>query len=140
MPDRHRKAASGDTGCVFCGGVDPTHVLRETEHFFLLADHAPAAEGHMLIIPRSHYACYGAMPAALDAELLRVKSQATTFLRTAYREPIFFKHGVYRQTVFHAHLHAIPLVSRFADVDELARMYGTAVQMQEDVRAWYARM
>jgi diadenosine tetraphosphate (Ap4A) HIT family hydrolase len=123
--------------CVFCRRDTLRGILYETEHFFLLADHAPVVEGHVLILPRTHFACFGAVPADLDSELLQLKAQVTGFCRETYRAPIFFEHGVYHQTVFHAHLHAIPVDSFPEDVTDLAAAKGAHVESQADIRAWY---
>ncbi len=111
----------------------------ETASFIVLADHAPLVAGHILIIPRAHYACYGAVPAALDAELLALKRRAHRFLAARYRAPIFFEHGVFRQTVYHAHLHAIPSGEIDLGVATLASAGdGQPVRSRDDLRAWYA--
>ena len=132
------EAEQRNATCVFCRRADLSHILHETEHFLVLADHAPVVEGHLLILPRAHYACYGALPAALDDEFLGVKSRVTAFCQTTYQPPVFFEHGVYHQSVFHAHLHAIPLGSFPVDISDLAALHGTPILTQEDVRAWYA--
>jgi len=125
-------------GCVFCARAALTGILAETEHFILLADHAPLVEGHLLIVPRRHLACYGALPPALEADFLAAKRRAGAFLRARYREPIFFEHGVFRQTVFHAHLHAIPFGAVRFGVRALAAEHGRPVGSLDDVRDWYA--
>jgi diadenosine tetraphosphate (Ap4A) HIT family hydrolase len=113
-------------------------VLDETEHFFLLADHAPLIEGHLLIVPRDHYACYGAVPEELEPELLALKSRVRRFLSTAYREPVFFEHGVFRQTVYHAHLHSMPFGTVALDPSAMALEAGRHADHLRDVRDWYA--
>lgn len=125
-------------GCAFCERARLESVLFESDNFFLLADHAPLVEGHLLIIPREHYACYGALPVELEDELLALKRRVSSFLETAYRKPAYFEHGVFRQTVFHAHLHAFPFGPINADVHTLATPDGRHVTALADVRAWYA--
>jgi hypothetical protein len=79
------------------------------------------------------------VPAALDDELLALKQRATAFLAAQYRVPIFFEHGVFRQTVYHAHLHAIPSGGVSFGVTSLAAAGdGRHVTSRADVRAWYA--
>lgn len=124
--------------CAFCDRVTLRGILHQTDHFLLLADHAPLVEGHLLIIPREHFACYGTVPAALEAEWLALKRTVAEFLGHCYRTPLFFEHGVFRQTVYHAHLHAIPLGAESFRVDELLVHGGRLVVVPEDVRAWYA--
>jgi diadenosine tetraphosphate (Ap4A) HIT family hydrolase len=112
--------------------------LAETEHFRVVADWAPLVAGHTLIMPRGHYACYGVVPPALEPELVALKRRVARFFRARYRPAVFFEHGVFRQTVFHAHLHAFPFGPVNLELVELARPDGRPVRGLADVRAWYA--
>jgi diadenosine tetraphosphate (Ap4A) HIT family hydrolase len=123
--------------CAFCAPDALDLVLHETENFLVIADHAPMIEGHLLIVPREHYACYGALPAELWDEFLALKRTVRAFMEAMYRPPVFFEHGVFRQTVFHAHLHAFPFGPIPLDVHRLAEPDGCVVRSLEDVRAWY---
>lgn len=126
-----------EPACAFCRRDTLDAVLTETEHFYALADHAPLVEGHTLIIPKDHYACFGAVPADLDSELLALKHRVAGFLTVAYRAPVFFEHGVFHQSVYHAHLHAMP----FGSLDLAAEVFvgGDAQPLsdQEDLRHWF---
>ncbi|MGH2515809.1 MAG: HIT family protein [Ktedonobacterales bacterium] len=122
--------------CAFCDRDALDIILDETEHFYLLADHAPLVEGHALIIPREHYACFGDVPEALEAEFLGLKRRVVTFLNAAYTPPAFFEHGVFRQTVRHAHLHALPFGMLPLDLHEADG--ARAVTAPADLRRWYA--
>lgn len=122
--------------CAFCDRSALDVILTETAHFFVLADHAPLVEGHTLIIPREHYACYGALPEALEEEFLDLKRRVAAFLTSAYTAPAFFEHGVFRQTVFHAHLHVLPFGNLALDLS--AAGGDRAVVSLADVRRWYA--
>jgi diadenosine tetraphosphate (Ap4A) HIT family hydrolase len=125
--------------CAFCDYAALPGILHESEHFRLVADHAPVVDGHLLIIPREHFACYGGVPAALEPEWLALKARVAEFLGRRYRMPLFFEHGVFRQTVFHAHLHAIPLGAESLPVEHLLAQHGgQRVTTPADVRAWYA--
>jgi len=126
-------------GCPFCQRRDLELTLTETPSFYLLADHAPLVAGHLLIVPRAHYACYGAVPARLDDELLELKETTRRFLSEVYHAPTFFEHGVFRQTVYHAHLHAMPFGPVAWNLLEMAASVGgVACHGQDDLRAWYA--
>lgn len=127
-------------GCPFCARGNLELTLAETPSFYLLADHAPLVGGHMLIVPRAHYACYGAVPAHLDEEMLELKATVRRFLTEVYSAPTFFEHGVFRQTVFHAHLHAMPFGPVAWDLLGMAEGSGGVPSLgQETIRAWYAR-
>lgn len=124
--------------CAFCRREALDSALAETEHFYVLADHAPLVEGHALIIPRDHFACYGALPMSLEPELLALKRRVADFLTTAYRAPIFFEHGVFHQSVYHAHLHAFPFGSLDLPPDLFTADGARSISSPADIRRWYA--
>lgn len=123
--------------CVFCRRADLTALLAETDNFYLLADHAPLVEGHTLLVPKQHYACFGAIPAALDAEFLALKRRLADFLTAAYSAPAFFEHGVFHQSVYHAHLHAMPFGRLDLPPGLLTAEDAHPVSTPADLRRWY---
>ncbi len=129
-------AESNGTGCAFCNRSEISHILKETPNFLLAADHAPLVEGHILIIPKHHFACYGAVPAKLDAELLALKHEVQQFFTQGYAPVVFWEHGIFRQTVFHAHLHCFPFGATGYDLSK--QLHNLVVSSQEDIRQWYA--
>jgi diadenosine tetraphosphate (Ap4A) HIT family hydrolase len=127
-------------GCPFCQPRELELILAETPSFYLLADHAPFVGGHLLSVPRAHYACYGTIPPQFDAELLELKESVRRFLNEVYRAPTFFEHGIFRQTVFHAHLHAMPFGPLAWDLLGMAEPSGGVERRsQDDLRAWYTQ-
>jgi diadenosine tetraphosphate (Ap4A) HIT family hydrolase len=127
----HRQPIVRD--CDFCSRDELAFVLKETPSFLLVADHAPLVEGHILIIPRDHYACYGAVPVTLEAELEALKTEVRIFAARYYRPAVFWEHGVFHQTVFHAHLHCFP----FGRSAVALLRHGEAVTGLADVQRWY---
>ena len=123
--------------CPFClsYGDVTRYTLKETESFRLVTDYAPVIEGHLLIIPKQHYACYGAVPASLDAELSALKQEVQAFLTRYYAPTVFWEHGVFRQTVFHAHLHCFPVGETYYDATQ--RLHERMIHSQQDIRNWY---
>ncbi len=121
--------------CAFCQREDISYIFKETPHFFLAADHAPLVEGHLLIIPKHHYTCYGDVPAELDGELSALKHEVQQFFTRFYASPVFWEHGIFRQTVFHAHLHCFPWGTTGYDLSE--GLHSIVVNSQEDVRQWH---
>jgi diadenosine tetraphosphate (Ap4A) HIT family hydrolase len=128
-------SSTAQADCAFCRRSEVTDILKETPHFLLAADHAPLVEGHLLVIPKQHYACYGDVPEALDAELFAIKDELREFYAQAYAPVVFWEHGVFRQTVFHAHLHCFPWGNLEYDVE--SALHNAVVNGQEDIRQWY---
>lgn len=129
-------AEASNINCAFCQPGDfAANILKETDAFLVVADHAPLVEGHILIIAKRHYACYGAVPAELDEELARLKQEVRDFFNRYYAPAIFWEHGVFRQTVFHAHLHCFPFGETTYDIT--TPQYTIVVHSQDDVRVWY---
>lgn len=126
---------SRQDGCTFCQRTEIADILKETPHFLLVADHAPLVEGHLLVIPKEHYACYGDVPPTLDEELFALKDELRQFYTNFYAPVVFWEHGVFRQTVFHAHLHCFPWGDLEYDVD--SQIHNAVVTTQEDIRKWY---
>jgi diadenosine tetraphosphate (Ap4A) HIT family hydrolase len=131
-------APSATVSCVFCDASHLSTVLTETANFRVVADHAPLVAGHTLVIPKEHFACYGAVPATLDAELAEVRARMTAFLTEAYGAVSWFEHGIFHQTVFHAHLHAMPFSSVTPSVVRDPTIEHHPIASRDDVRAWYA--
>jgi diadenosine tetraphosphate (Ap4A) HIT family hydrolase len=130
-------AETTKTDCTFCqrNNIAP-YILKETARFCVVADHAPLVEGHLLIMPRHHYACYGTVPAELDAELQALKREVQDFFARFYAPVIFWEHGIFRQTVFHAHLHCFPFGEITYDLSK--ELHTAVIHSQQDIRAWYA--
>jgi 8-oxo-dGTP diphosphatase len=128
-------------GCPFCheAAVAPG-VLVETPQFIVVCDRAPLVPGHLLIIPRPHLACYGALPRLLSDEFHALKGRVAEFLAEAYAPPVFFEHGLVAQTVPHAHLHAVPTSAEAAPLAGL-RADGIAARARGlgSLRRWYAQ-
>lgn len=122
--------------CAFCQHSAISYILKETSNFLLAADYAPLVEGHLLIIPKRHYTCYGDVPAALDAELFALKHEVRQFFTAFYAPPVYWEHGIFRQTVFHAHLHCFPWGMAGYDFSE--GLHNMVVTSQEDIRQWHA--
>lgn len=129
-------AEANGTNCTFCQRSEIAYVLKETSNFLVAADHAPLVEGHLLIIPKQHYTCYGSVPPELDAELFALKREVQRFLARYYAPVVFWEHGIFRQTVFHAHLHCFPFGE--AEYDSVEGLHSVVVHSQDDIRAWYA--
>ncbi|MBO0780041.1 MAG: HIT family protein [Ktedonobacteraceae bacterium] len=123
--------------CAFCQhGHLKRYTLKETPTFLVVTDHAPLVAGHILIIPRNHYTCYGDVPADLDAELLTLKQTVRQFFARFYAAPVFWEHGIFHQTVFHAHLHCFPFGEEIR-YDLASGLHERLITSQDDLRAWH---
>lgn len=95
--------------CPFCDfDVLWSNLVDQTDNFWLVCDQQPVAEGHLLIVPKKHWPCFGDVPPGLDGEFLALKEDVHHFLKEQHSTPVFFEHGKIGQTVAHAHLHALP--------------------------------
>jgi hypothetical protein len=78
------------------------------------------------------------LPTQLDAEFLALKQEAHRFLQHYYLPPIFWEHGIFHQSVFHAHVHCFPFGTLDQKQHDLCqKIAAETVQTLDDVRAWY---
>ncbi len=101
--------------CIFCKiitGDIPSFVVYEDETFKVILDRFPASEGHMLILPKQHFATILEMPEEIATKLYsraKVLAQLLTDKLGAEGINIVQNNGrVAGQTVDHFHLHLIP--------------------------------
>ena len=94
--------------CAFCNR-DATRetLLYEGRDFYVIADHAPIAEAHLLLIPREHFPHLAALPERFHREYESLKAQLGEFILSNYGSLTYWENGVFGQSVPHAHLHAI---------------------------------
>ena len=121
--------------CTFCDSAQTEpNLLYEGRDFFILADAAPVADAHLLLIPRRHYPHLAAIPPELEAEFLALKAQIGDFVHSNYGRLTYWENGVFGQSVPHAHLHSISV-----DVDTtLIAEHGAPVDSLSDLRAHHA--
>ncbi len=104
-----------DNDCIFCklaNGVFETNTLYEDEKFRVIFDASPATKGHVLVLPKEHYANAFEMPEELIGEAYKLAKKIATALKEATGCEginILQNNGeVAGQTVFHFHIHIIP--------------------------------
>jgi histidine triad (HIT) family protein len=94
--------------CAFCNReATRDTLLHESDNFYVIADHAPIADAHLLLIPRDHYPHLAALPDGLHDEFERMKALLGDFVLGNYGSLTYWENGVFGQSVPHAHLHAI---------------------------------
>lgn len=101
--------------CIFCkiaAGEIPSATLYEDGEFRVILDVGPAAKGHMLVLPKEHYADILEMPEELTAKAFVVaKKMAKKMEQVLECDGINIlqnNHEAAGQTVFHFHIHLIP--------------------------------
>ncbi len=96
-----------------CPHCDPNsfalkHKLETTENFYVVCDVHPLCQGHILIIPKQHFACIGVYPNELLDEVQKLYVRVKTFIKSIYGSVSTFEHGITGQTVFHSHIQMFP--------------------------------
>lgn len=101
--------------CIFCkiaAGEIPSATLYEDGDFRVILDVGPAAKGHMLILPKKHYADIMAMPEDLTGKAFVLAKRMAEKMETALGcdgvNVLQNNHEAAGQTVFHFHIHLIP--------------------------------
>lgn len=103
------------TGCIFCeivAGRAPAERVHEDELTLTFMDLFPAKRGHLLVVPKRHYAdLLGADDASLQRVIANSRRIALAISRALAPDGI----GVHQlngaaagQTIFHYHMHLIP--------------------------------
>ena len=104
-----------DTDCVFCRIVDgtlPAHMVFADDDVVAFLDLAPAADGHMLVVPRAH--CRNLLDAPADvaaAVMAGTQRAARLLVSTLGAEGVTVvqsNEAAAWQDVFHLHVHVIP--------------------------------
>ncbi len=101
--------------CIFCrlaNGDIPTRSVYEDEKFNVIMDTNPASKGHVLILPKDHYADIHEIPGETVEKVMRLaKTMADRLAENLDADGINIVQNNGKaagQTVFHFHLHIIP--------------------------------
>lgn len=101
--------------CIFCkiaAGEIPSATLYEDEAFRVILDANPAAKGHMLVLPKEHYADLLEMPEEMVAKAFTVAKKMAEKMESVLDcdgiNLVQNNHEAAGQTVFHFHIHLIP--------------------------------
>jgi histidine triad (HIT) family protein len=103
------------TDCIFCkiiAGEIPSEKVYEDEHVYAFLDIKPVNPGHVLLIPKAHYADLFEMPdetIELMAKILKKLAQAVKTSLQPDGINIGMNNGsAAGQLIFHAHMHIMP--------------------------------
>lgn len=102
--------------CIFCDYLSNKDYLVENELAFAIYDNYPVNKGHVLVMPKRHYASY------FDATVDEIEAfndlikKVKELLDNEYK-PDGYNIGINigeaaGQTIFHLHIHVIPRYSR----------------------------
>ena len=104
--------------CIFCEHYIMKNYILENELAFAIYDKYPVSKGHVLVIPKRHYASYfDATPeevTAINELIIQIKEILDELKPDGYNIGINVGEAA-GQTVFHLHIHVIPRYS--GDVD-----------------------
>lgn len=106
--------------CIFCeiDKIKP-NIIWESKIFFVKVGVGILAPGHIMLISKEHLSCFAALPGEQSKEFLSMKERIADKIKSNFSEPIIFEHGIYGQTVNHAHLHFIPNESEFYNIENI---------------------
>jgi diadenosine tetraphosphate (Ap4A) HIT family hydrolase len=88
--------------------------LIESPNFVVLPSLGALIEGWLLLVPKKHFICMGALPRTLAVELQAMKTCLCSALRQTHEHVCVFEHGPSKANlnigcgVDHAHLHFLP--------------------------------
>jgi len=119
-----------------------SRILHETEQFAVMADISPLVPGHVMIVPKAHILCYGAVEDAARDEFFGIVNATRAVITEHYGPPVMLEHGTsslapVADHVTHAHLHFVP-----ADIDfreALVDYNTTTIASLSDLSHWAAR-
>lgn len=101
--------------CIFCRiarGDIPSATVYEDDEVRAILDIAPAAKGHILVIPKEHVANIYELPEKLAGKLLMTASKLASAQRIALGADgtnILQNNDIAAwQSVYHLHIHVIP--------------------------------
>ncbi len=102
-----------ENNCVFCDRTKfEERLVGEKGNFWIVATLGQISDGgYLLLIPKRHVSCFGAMEAIELCEMEMIKYEICNVLLKEYgfMPGIIFEHGIVGQTIKHAHLHIIPI-------------------------------
>jgi diadenosine tetraphosphate (Ap4A) HIT family hydrolase len=119
-----------------------SRILHETDRFVVIPDISPLVPGHVMIVPKVHVLCYGAVEAAAQDEFSCIVNATRMIVREHYGPSVILEHGTsslepVADHVTHAHLHIVPAAVDFRD--SLLNFNTTTIASLSDLSSWAAR-
>ncbi len=119
-----------------------SRILHETERFVVIPDISPLVPGHVMIVPKVHILCFGAVEAAARDEFSGIVNATRTILNEYYGPSVILEHGTssldpVADHVTHAHLHLVPAA---VDIRDALRNFNTRIIANlSDLSSWATR-
>jgi histidine triad (HIT) family protein len=137
-------AEASATACTFCrivAGELPASLVHDDADVLAFMDVNPVNPGHVLVVPRRHYASLADLPDPVDARLFVVAQRLAAALRKSGVRcegvNLFLADGAAAgQDVFHCHLHVRP---RYAG-DAVRHIYDPGHPTRSELDAIAARI
>ena len=125
-----------------CDADIGSRILHETGRFVVMADISPLVPGHVMIVPKAHILCYGAVEPVAQDELLCIVNGTRAILGERYGPSVILEHGTSSREpvadhVTHAHLHIVPAAIDIRDA--LGNFNSKKIESLSDLSAWAAR-
>ena len=119
-----------------------SRILHETNRFVVMADISPLVPGHVMIVPKAHILCYGAVEDIARDEFSGIVNATRTVITEHYGPPVTLEHGTsslapVADHVTHAHLHFVPAAIDIRD--SLLKYNTTTIASLSDLSYWAAR-
>jgi diadenosine tetraphosphate (Ap4A) HIT family hydrolase len=126
----------------FCDADIDSRILHETKRFVVISDISPLVPGHVMIVPKAHILCYGAVEAAARDEFAGIVNATRAIIREHYGPSVILEHGTcslddVADHVSHAHLHIVPAAIDIRD--SLLNFNTTSIASLSDLSNWAAR-
>jgi len=124
--------------CRHCfGGAQVVDPLFSSENFWIVCDFHPLVRGHILIIPKEHISCFGALSKNAFLEFKYLYEKVKDFINNNYGPVAVFEHGIAGQTVFHAHIHFLPFDGKIGHIigeSDSVREFDSLMQIKEQFK------
>ena len=106
--------------CLFCERSKINEdILFESDNFFAKVGVGILTPGHIMLIPKHHLLCFGELPDRLNKEFIKFKKDIFNKVKSNFSEPIIYEHGIYSQSVNHAHIHFVPYKNKYYNLGSL---------------------
>ena len=106
--------------CLFCQFDElKPDILWKSKNFFVKVGVGILAPGHIMVVPKKHISCFAELPSGLIKEFMSIKEDAFNKVKHNFSEPILYEHGIYGQSIPHAHMHLVPSKNEFYDLQNI---------------------